>query len=623
MQRFLLELRPPDVADVADWADRYRVLDRRSASLAGRWQTERAPYLREPMRWLSSSDPCRVVVLKWSAQLGKTEILLNWIGYTVHCAPAPILAVQPTVDLTQSWSKDRLAPMISLSEPLRERVGLRTRAGRGRDGGDTIMAKSFPGGAIYCAGANSPIGLIGRPIGRVALDEVDGYPLSAGAYGDPVKLAERRAANFADAKILKTSTPTVRGLSRIERAYDESDKCVYHVPCPGCGEALVLRLEIMRWPAGRPLECYCVCPGCGREIQDREKYAMLAAGEWRPTATPRDPGVRGAWLNSWYSPFIQGGWGTIAREFVEATDCGDPEALKVVVNMLLGEEWDATQGAELDESDLLERREQFAADLPGVGMITAGVDVQGDRLEVEVVGWGLRYESWSLDYVVIPGDPTGDDVWSDLEEVFGRRYAGLAISAACVDSGFEADHVYRYVRPRWHRRIWATKGASDAQRVGREVWPVAWGRSANREVKFKLVGVSTAKGHVYRWLRAGPDEPGYCHFPEGRPRWWFEQLTAERPVKKYRRGHGYVEWELPKGRRNEALDCRVLAYAALLGLERAGRTIERELDRRKDERARPRKSTRRRRKDERLDAARRPRHDGGRGEDFIPRRDDW
>jgi len=567
---------PPDLA-VSDHAERHRVLPDDEAE-PGPWRNDRTPYVVEILDRLGPYDDAKEVVLMKGCQLGGTEILLNALLFWVEHSPGRILAVLPGEDEAKDFSRQRLQPMVESTPALAERMGERSK-GPGRAAG-SVFLKEFPGGSLKLTGSNSPAGLRSKPVRYLLGDEVDGWAVDAGGEGCPLLLAEKRQGTFANRKTLLVSTPAIKQTSRIEKRFLAGDRRRYHVPCPECGELFLLNFAnfvIPRDDAGEwcPQDAHMLCPECGSVIEEHAKPAMLAAGEWIPERAYN--GFRRSYhLSSFYAPLGWLSWAAIADEWCRAQD--NPLELKVVVNTIFGESWDQEGAEGIDPDSVYATREDWGDKAPGrILAITAGVDVQGDRLEAEVVGWAAGYESWSLEHVVIPGDPTGRQVWDDLDAVLRRRYAlddgrRLPISAAGVDSSYEADRVYAFCRKRLKRRIWAVKGASDEARTKREIWPVQWNKSRKTQARFKIIGASNAKRDVYSWLAkpgTGPG-PGRQHFPIDRPKAWFRQLTAERMVTKWKRGFRWVEWHKPSGQPNEALDCRVYAYAVLLGLERAG-----------------------------------------------------
>ncbi len=514
------------------------------------------------------TDPrVETVVVMSASQCGKTETVNNVVGYHVDQEPCPMLLIQPTLEMGQAWSKDRFAPMLRDTPALRGKV----RDARSRDSANTIMHKVFPGGHITIAGSNSAASLAMRPVRIVLCDEVDRYPASAGTEGDPVNLAFKRATTFWNRKRVVTSTPTIKGASRIERFWEGSDKRRYHVPCPHCGEFQALWWKNLKWErdeAERLKFVVYVCEHCSRQITDADKPLMLRRGEWRASAP--FTGTAGFHLNELYSPWVS--FEQMAAGFLDAKR--DPQTLQVWINTSLGETWEEGAEGGVDTGTLFARREEYPHVSEGgrqviaapekVLVLTAGVDVQDDRLEVEVVGWGIGEESWNVDYLTLFGDPAKGKVWEELDDALKSTYPHesgirLRISAACIDTGgHHTQQVYSFVKPRQNARIFAIKGANTPGR------PVVGRPSVNNSQRVKLfpIGVDTAKEVVFTRLKI--DEPGYgyCHFPLERDEEYFAQLTAERPVTRFYKGVQSRSWV--KGRtRNEALDCRVYALGAL------------------------------------------------------------
>lgn len=551
-------MAPPPKLTISLWADAERRLSPEASAEPGQWHTTRAEYQRGIMDAIGDPRVETVVVMS-AAQVGKTESVLNCIGFYVAHDASPILVVQPTLEMATAFSTDRLSPMFRDTPTLRDKIG----DPRSRDSGNTILHKQFPGGHITMAGANSPSSLASRPIRIVLCDEVDRYPPSAGTEGDPVNLARKRSQTFWNRKLVMTSTPTVKGASRIEMAYEASDRRRYWVPCPHCGATQVLRWAQVRWPAGEPQAARYVCEHCDAGWTDEARWKQIHHGEWIGEAPFQ--GTAGFHLNEIYSPWSR--LGDIARAHIEAKK--SPETLKVWINTSLGETWEDA-GATVDDTGLMGRGEDWGGKTPqGVLVITAGVDVQDDRLEVELVGWGKDEESWSLDHRTIFGDPSAPRLWSDLDRVLADTVpridgAALPVSAACVDSGgHHTQAVYKFCRERLRRRVYAIKGMAGP---GRPVWPKRASRNNTGRVNLFLIGVDAAKEAVYARLKIDRAGPGFCHFPAGRDATWFQQLTAEQVVTRYSKGFAHRVWQLRSGRRNEALDCRVYAYAALQSL---------------------------------------------------------
>jgi phage terminase large subunit GpA-like protein len=277
-------LRPPPQLTVSEWAERHRMLGSRASAEPGPWRTSRTPYLKDVMDALSAVHPARRVVFMKGAQVGATESGNNWLGYIMHHVPAPALAVQPTVELAKRFSRQRIDPLLEETPALRERVA----PARARDSGNTVLSKEFPGGILVLTGANSAVGLRSMPARYLVLDEVDAYPASAGEEGDPVALAEARTRTFAwRRKVLLGSTPTIRGLSRIEREYEASDRRRFFVPCPRCGAMQWLRFERLRWEeADRRPSPTPARPASGGSRSDTRPRCSPPASGGRPRPPP-------------------------------------------------------------------------------------------------------------------------------------------------------------------------------------------------------------------------------------------------------------------------------------------------------------------------------------------------
>ena len=487
-----------------------------------------------------------------SAQVGKTEFILNVIGYHIDRDASPILCIQPTLQMAQAFSKDRLAPMLRDTPKLQGKV----KDPRSRDSGNTTLHKVFPGGHITIAGANSAAGLASRPVRIVLCDEVDRYPSSAGTEGDPIRLAAKRATTFWNSKLVTVSTPTVKGASRIEAEWLDSDQREYHVKCPHCETSQTLKWRNVHWEEDKPQTACYTCEECGVAWTDADRFKAIKAGEW--IATQPESGVAGFRLSGLYSPWVP--LDDAVRDFLEAKKL--PETLRVWVNTFLGETWEE-QGDGIDEANISARREAYENVPDAVHLLTAGVDVQDDRVEVEVLGHGRDEETWSIDHAIIYGDPSTPALWSDLDTYLSQAFekddgTTVGIRCACIDSGGHyTQAVYNFVRPREGRRIFAIKG------VGGEGKAIVGRPSKNNIGKIRLfpVGVDTAKELIYSRLKIGEPGPGFCHFPARYDDEYFEQLTAEQIVTRFSKGFRKREWKKVRAR-NEALDLRVYAIAA-------------------------------------------------------------
>ncbi|MDR6955235.1 phage terminase large subunit GpA-like protein [Ancylobacter sp. 3268] len=568
-------LRPELQLTVTEWADANRILPGTNAE-PGPWRTSRVPYLKAIQDCLSTSSPIERVVLMKGAQTGGTEAGLNAIGYWIAHAPGLVLAVRPSIDMVRRNSRTRIDPLIDGTPALRSRMA----PARAKDPGNTVGLKEFPGGALVMTGANSATGLRSTPARYLVLDEVDAFPADADGEGDPVALAVQRTVTFRGRrKIFLISTPTEAGVSRIEKAYAESDQRRYFVPCPHCGTHQVLVWRGVTWPEGEPRKAFYACDACGGIMEEADKPAMLAKGEWRATVEG-DGLTAGFHLSALYSPFES--WGEIAADFVASKR--DPARLKSWTNLKLGEPYEDRDMAPLAPDTLQQRG--VACDTPwtellpdGVAIVTAGVDTQDDRIEVEFVGWGRGEASWSLDYEILHGDTSRTGVWEALDRLLLRRFRhpraipDLPVLAVAIDSGgHRTDMVMKFSAERLNRRVWAIKGRGGP---GVPPWPKRPPklRIANL-APVHIVGVDTLKHGLLSRLRIEDGGAGACHWPVDRDYLWFTGLVAERPVRRYTKGIARIEWVPDPGVRNEPLDCRVYATAALHGLYAAGMSLQ-------------------------------------------------
>ena len=543
--------RPPPNLQVDQWADRYRKLSSESSAEAGQWRTDRVPFQREIMQVINDPSVEEVVFIK-SAQVGATEILLNTIGYYIDQEPSTILCIQPSLSMAQAFSKDRLAPMLRDTPNLKDKV----KDARTRDADNTTMHKKFSGGAISLVGANSASGLASRPIRILLCDEVDRYPASAGTEGDPISLGRKRTTTFWNRKIILTSTPTIKGVSRIERAYEESDKRVFKVPCPHCMQKQELKWQQIKWDENKPETAALSCQHCGAVIPESKKQWMLQNGEW-VAQNPKTKKV-GFHISELYSPFRT--WVELVVDFLEAKK--SPELLQTFTNTTLGETWDSEYAKGVDPKMLQERSEQFNHEtIPQeVLTLTAGVDVQSDRLEVQVIGWAENYEAWVIEYKIIFGNPATREIWQDLDDFLLNFYMTvdnrrLTIKATCIDSGHMTDQVYAYTKGKSMRGIFAVKGASSA---GKPIVSAKSLQGANKTTLY-TIGVDTAKDFIH--ARVTDEQTCLIHFPNTIDEEYFQQFTAERKVTKLRNGVPILVWVRTR-KRNEALDTFVYALAA-------------------------------------------------------------
>lgn len=558
----LAAIRMPPKMTVSQWADRERELSPESSAEPGKWHTERAEYLRGVMDSISDPGISRVVCMK-GAQVGWTECINNVLGYYMEHDPTPILIIQPTLEAAEAWSKDRLGPMLRDTPALRDKV----KEPKSRDSENTIRQKTFPGGRLSIIGANAPSGLAARPIRLVLADEVDRYELSAGQEGDPVTLASKRQQTFWNRKTLIGSTPVRTQTSVIYREWLRSDQRRFFVPCPECGQEQHLIWAQVRWDKTEdgdhlPDTAHYVCEGCGSIWDDLCRWDAIKRGQWQ--ATNPDSKVAGFHIPGLLSTWLK--LAEIVTEFLAVRK--NATELQVWVNTVLGEPWeDATE--QVDGATLKSRGEQYTPlTLPDeIKFLTAGVDVQVDRLEFQVVGWSYYEEMYAVRYEILYGDPAQTAVWNQLDTLLLDTYqtnAGrhMRVRAACIDTGgHHANAVIGFCKPRRSRWIFPTKGSPGT----RPLWPKRPSRTKDRRNEIWLIGVDTGKDALYGRLRIMKPGPGYLHLPigQGFDGHYVEQLTSEQVVTRYREGRPYRVWVMKKqGQPNEALDTFVMAMAA-------------------------------------------------------------
>jgi phage terminase large subunit GpA-like protein len=565
---FLDGLRPEQPLTVSEWADQYRKLSSKASAEPGPWRTDRTPYLREPMDCLSSESPIQRVVMMFAAQTGKTEAGSNWLGYVIDHAPGPMLCVQPTIEMAKRLSKQRLESMITETPVLAAKIA----PARSRDSGNTMFSKEFSGGIMLLAGANSATGLRSAPCRYLFCDEVDAFPADVDGEGDPVSLAERRTTTFARRKILLTSTPTVKDFST-----DRGGVSTQRSAAVLCAVPIVRRdgvvevgpAEMGRWPAG---DARYQCEHCGERFEEMHKPAMLRGGEWRATA-PSNGRTAGFHLSGLYSPLGWCSWEQLVDDFLRAK--GDAPALKSFVNTRLAETWEEDYAAKVSADGLLARRLDYKPGTcpAGVVLLTGGVDVQDNRLAVSVWGWGEGETGWLVWHQELMGDPTQTEVWEQLDHVLATEWETecgkhLKLAQVAVDSGGHCTHeVYRYVRDRGSRGVVAIKGSSrrNSPAVGKgSKVDVNWrGKVIKRGVTLYQLGTDTIKTTLFGRLRHN-ETTGGLNFGLAADDEYYRQLTSERQALRYHRGFPIREWVKKAGDRNEALDCAVYGYAAML-----------------------------------------------------------
>jgi phage terminase large subunit GpA-like protein len=559
---------PDGLLNLVSWASHNRYLSPEDSAKYGLYDPSITPYMIEPQNCIT--DPrVQEVILMTSAQVAKTTVLLNALGYYSDAEPSPILFLMPTEDLCKIFSKKRLATMIRDSPALQDCYLPENQ--------QEVLEKYFAGGFISLAGTNSPVKLSSQPIRIVLGDELDRMLRDVAGEGSPVALARKRTTAFRNRKHVWTSTPTKKDDSPIEDLYNLSDMRKYFVPCPFCNYFQLLLFKNVWWEKDAPQDACFICESCGKHIDDEWRQSMMQAGEWR--AEKPFQGRAGFWINQWYSPFV-----TIGETVMEFLDSKDKkETLKTFTNTALAETFDDSDKPDI--TGIEDQREIYPAEVPnGVLILVAGVDVQGDRLEVEICGYGVGEESWSIDYHIIEGHkeivgekgeqttrkltPNDQELWDRLKTVLTKPYQHengyyMHVSAVGLDTGgHHTKKVYEQVRKNSGRNWLAMKGAKDPGR------PLLSKPSRTNKARIPLytIGTEAAKDAIYGYLQVKEMGPGYCHFPEHYEPEYFKQLTAEKRIHKFERGKTEIRY-LKIRDRNEALDNRVLNFCALTWIE--------------------------------------------------------
>lgn len=571
---------------ISSWAEQYRHVSASRSARPGKWSNDVVPFLRGVMDAVTEPDVKKVVFMK-SSQVAGTEFLINTLCYYMHQDPSPMMYIAETENKVRDFKIEAFDPTVMESPEIRR--CLIDEAGSSQDNNQRMVR--FRGGQIAFLWASSPSNLSSRPARVIAVDEVDAFEVTK--EGDPIKLAEARTKTFNESKkILLNSSPRLKSNSVIEREYLASDRREYYVPCPHCGLYQTLKWSNVKWDdAEHADEAYYVCgiiereeshdadgkketkeflvEGCGAVIEHHEKADMIAAGIWRAGAGFK--GTAGFKISEIYSPFTT--WGDLATDFLASKD--HPDTLQVFVNTRLGETWDPNIGETIDETDIVGKNEIYDAEIPtGVEFLTAGVDVQDDRIEAEIVGWNSDLESWGIDREVFVGSPSQNEVWDSLRdwlllERFNAVGKKMRVRAAGIDTGgHHTDEAYVFCKnaatgnnpTRKVLPFYAVKGGSERGK------PLVSRPSTNNKAKVRLFIVNTiaAKDQIFHNLKIREQGPGFCHFPasDKYDDDYFDQLRSERKVERITQGQRYYIYELiKKSLRNEGLDIRVYATA--------------------------------------------------------------
>lgn len=564
-KRIIKSVAPPPQITVSQWAEQNRVLSKESSSEPGKWSNEKAPYQVEIMD--SITDPAiEKVIAKLCSQSGKNEILNNAVGYFIDIDPCPILWLEPSLGDAEDYSKRRLDPLFTDTKVLRDKVSEK----KSRDGDNTILYKEFPGGSITLVGANSPRKLASKPIRVLIADEISGFPVSSGKEGDPLKLAEKRTITYPNRKKIFVSSPGIKGACRVEEEYLTGTQEKWCKKCPECGKYEYININGVKFKHSKDdkgnykvWDIVYQCSHCGAEFDEYDW--MRTEGKWIAD-NPNAEKVRSFHVNAFVSPWWK--WEDIILEWLSVKK--DPSQYQVFKNTVLGETWEE-EGEFENEDFLLEKREEYPAELPnGVLILTAAVDVQDDRFEYEVVGYGKEEETWGIEKGIIMGVPDKPETWQMLSDKLESVYRfenglGFKIACTCVDSGGHfTSEVYKFCKKNEHRRIFAIKG------MGGPGLPLIHKlyRSKIEKAAVFILGVDSGKSKIMGRLKIKEPGAGYCHFPlnegKGYDRIYFKGLISEKLARRKQKGQIKLLWEKigSSGKRNEPLDLRNYAQAA-------------------------------------------------------------
>jgi phage terminase large subunit GpA-like protein len=573
------------VPSLPEWARQYRILPGEVTARPGPFSYDLTPWMIDPsldVDDLSVSE----LALCFCARAGKTELMMNLIGRTIHRDPRNILVVYPDLDKAKKWSSMFFEPMSETTPVLRGKLANR----HAKDGDNTALRKKYPGGFIIGTGAQSPSSFRQVQAAVILCDEVDGYEMTR--EGDPLQLAFSRAENYPDAVKVVASTPTDEGTSRIWQWLEKSDFRKWHVRSRK-GRWFVLDWEHLVWDEGRPETARIQDPDTKEAWTPEERKERVRAGKW--IATQPFNGVRGYWLNGMVSLFAPSrGHATkehqFAADFLKAKAKGK-ETLRVWQNLFRALPW-REEAEELDWERVRDRAEDYGCasdEVPErVLMVTCAADVQADRIELEWVGWSDDYESFGLSYTVLVGDTKREQVWASLADEVRRVWKHpsgkvLRLVRGLVDEGGEGSNA-QVVR-KWCVQqmaqgipIQPCKGIGRSGSSEPELVTMNPNRSQRgvRAPTFN-VGTNRAKRTIYAHLFSECPGPHTMHFPEGRgyDDRWYQMLVSERVITKQYHGVPYKVFELPAGRRNEALDIRVYNYAAAVSLNPSWESLRR------------------------------------------------
>lgn len=588
-------LSPPENLTLSQWADKYRILSRESSSLYGKWRTSTTPYLQKPMD-LSIDPHVKKMVVIACSQVGKTELILNNLAYTIHQDPKSMYYMMPTETDAKDFSNRRIAPLI------RDTKAITNLFGEARSAGNTVLEKKFYGGILRLLGTNAASPLSSSPVPVVYMDEVDRFTRNIPGEGDPIALVDARQTTFFNRKTIMVSTPTVRGASRIHKEYLNGTQEHWKQKCPNCGEYHELLFDQLKFEHEKKKingeivrtltsPVTWVCPSCGFEFT--KEQMDKAPARWE--ADNPEACYPSFWIKGLVSPFNS--WESLVNDFFISLD--NPSMLQTFRNTKLGELWENRGDIGIDETGLMKRREDYGLNDDGtpvevpdeVAFLTCAVDTQDDRFEYEILGHGLQHETWGIKKGMIMGYPNDPATQEKLAQVIEKKYYFknrefyLTPAMTLIDSGGHyTDTIYEISKDFWENRkkwVFALKGKGGQ---GYPFTPAP--KKQPNGVWLYTIGVDAGKAQIMHDIEIETPGPYYCHFPKAREagydRAYFNGLLSERLTMIENKTTKKLEprWVIIEGHtRNEPLDLRNynLAAAEIIQLDPAV-----ELDKRKN-----------------------------------------
>lgn len=561
-------LTPPPPVDYVAWAQQNIVFSERESPFPGPYNRKLFPYFDEVLRALSPDDPCRTVTLKGSAQIGKTVVANVFTGGSLSMDPGDFLYTHPTEENARRWSKMKLRPMLLGTAALRDIFPQKPR-----DGADSVLYKERKDGlgAILISGANSPASLSQVTMKRQAQDDLAKWEMNTA--GDPESQADNRSRAHEFAKILKVSTPLVLPGCRISKSFEAGSQEHPYVPCPECDHFQVLEWENMHehLDAEHPEKAHFTCVECGCEIHQHHRPKMLARLEWRSHNESAKRAHRSFWIWSAYS-FLQS-FERIAREWLKAK--GDSAAEQTFANDTCGTAYKA-QGEAPPWEALRDRGAESSypkGTIPtGALVITLGIDVQQDRVEWQLVGFGRDFRRFVVDVGVIPGHITDKKCIETLDALLkntwqnqqGRR---IGVDMSAIDGNAWTEDVWAFARRHPHSKLIMVRGRGEdsAPRLARvkKERNERTGKLLKYAKRFYNFGASIMKMALYRdAVKSDPLQAGFISFPRGLDDEYFRQFTSESRKPKKRNGFTFYSWVKDPSIANEALDTMLQAEAA-------------------------------------------------------------